>query len=148
MFCPPVFDIPDALSLHRWGMTWNLESLWRALCLANTMTSRDAQSGLYFVIYKLMGIFPHSLISPSFAERIVEFKHPELPHGCEHFPNFLLGGIKTKDWRFPSARGDSWSWKTQCFKEIILLHFVALVINSSRALILAMWEWQWAGLAS
>lgn len=46
-----------------------------------------------------MGIFPHSLISPSFAERIVEFKHPELPHGCEHFPNFLLGGLKTKDWR-------------------------------------------------
>lgn len=44
-----------------------------------------------------MGIFPHSLISPSFAERIVEFKHPELPHGCEHFPNFLLGGLKTKD---------------------------------------------------
>jgi len=54
------------------------------------------------------GIFVKSTVPGKYNDiqrcpvRIVEFKHPELPHGCEHFPNFLLGGLKTKEMGFPT----------------------------------------------
>ncbi|CAJ1429395.1 unnamed protein product [Effrenium voratum] len=34
--------------------------------------------------------------------RIAEFKHPDFPAGCKHFPNDVLPGVRTKDIGFPT----------------------------------------------
>ena len=39
--------------------------------------------------------FVDSILSPS--ARIAEFKHPDFPAGCKHFPNDVLPGVRTKD---------------------------------------------------
>eukprot|EP00435_Cladocopium_sp_Y103_P046629 s1424_g13.t1 len=81
----------------------------RGPALSPAEIKRDEFRGAHSFQYDMKaGVFVQSTVPRKYSHiqkcpvRINEFKHPELPAHCEHFPNYLLPGLRTKEMGFPT----------------------------------------------